>query len=251
MKLKVVVPTTTPMHVDITVAEVARLQSESLQIDVENLVFGTASIESAYDEALNLPDILRVCQKAEAEGYDGLLIDCMGDPGVRAAREVLRIPVAGPAQTSMMYASSLAERFGVVTVIDNVLPLFHELARVYGYESRVASVRVIDLPVLALVDLETMVQRLIEQSVKAVAEDGAQAVILGCTGMLGVADRISAALCEQVGASIPVIDPVPATIEYLKSMVTLKLAQSKKAYPPPPPKDRNMLELLQAQLAPA
>jgi allantoin racemase len=247
MKLKVVVPTTTPMHVDITVAEVARLQSETLQIDVEGLRYGTASIESAYDEALNLPNILEVCQRAEADGFDGLLIDCMGDPGVHAAREALRIPVAGPAQASMLYAASLAERFSVVTVIDNVKPLFHDLAKVYGYEDQVASVRVIDLPVLALVDLETMVERLIQQSVAAVTQDGAQAIILGCTGMLGVADRIAAAVCEQTGASIPVIDPVPATIAYLISLVTLRLSQSKRAYPPPPPKERNMLELLQAQ----
>ena len=42
--------------------------------------YGTASIESMYDESLCAPGIIRMAEKTQAEGYDGIFISCMGDP---------------------------------------------------------------------------------------------------------------------------------------------------------------------------
>ena len=59
---------------------------------------------------------------------DAVVIDCMGDPALGAAREATSIPVLGPAQTSMHLAALLAHSFSIVTVLDSVVPLLEDLA---------------------------------------------------------------------------------------------------------------------------
>jgi allantoin racemase len=146
----------------------------------------------------------------------------MGDPALDAARELVSIPVIGPAQASMSLASMLGERFSVVTVLRNVVPLFWRLARKYGLESRLSSVRYIEIPVLEIekekIDVET---KLINESKKAIEEDGADVIILGCTGFIGLARKIQETL------HVPVIDPAPAALKFAESLIDLKLTTSK------------------------
>jgi len=72
-------------------------------------------------------------------------------------------------------------------VLKNVVPMLRDLARRLGVEGNIASVRDIITPVLELQDKDHFQKRLLEQVEKAVSEDGAEAVVLGCTGMIGVA----------------------------------------------------------------
>jgi len=155
----------------------------------------------------------------------------------------LDIPVVGAARPSMLYAADLASKFTIVTVIDNVIGMFENLARGIGLRDKLASVRTTDIPVLDLGNKEKTVKALVGESVKAIEEDGAHAIILGCTGMMGVAEDLAKAL-EQKGYEVPVIYPVPTAIRYLETLISLKLIQSKKTYMSPPDKDRNLLERL-------
>ncbi|HIH96228.1 MAG TPA: hydrogenase expression protein HupH [Thermoplasmata archaeon] len=243
MKIKVIVPITTEDFIEPTRKEVKKFASENTEINVECLKYGTASIESAYDEMLNAPSILEMAKKAESEGFDGIFIDCMGDPALDAARELVDIPVVGPARVSMLYAADLAQRFSIVTVLENVLPLEENLALTAGVRNKLASVRSVDIPVLDLKDEEKLKKALVNESVKAIEEDNAHAIVLGCTGMLGVADYLSKSLAQR-GYKVPVIYPVAVSIKYLETLILLNLAQSKKTYMHPPVKKRNILDRL-------
>ncbi|MCD6599438.1 MAG: aspartate/glutamate racemase family protein [Dehalococcoidia bacterium] len=242
MKIKVIVPITTKGFIEPTREEMVKFASKGTEIDVECLEYGTASIEFAYDEMLNAPGIIKVAERAEAEGYDGILIDCMGDPALDAVREKLNIPVVGPCRASMIYAADLAHRFSVITVLG---PGCGEenLALLLGVRDKLASVRSVGIPVLALEDKGKLVSALIGESVKAIEEDGAHAIILGCTGMLGVNEDLSYALREK-GYDIPVIYPVAVSIKYLETLVYLKLKQSKMTYMSPSEKERNIWEIM-------
>ena len=44
---------------------------------------------------------------------DAAVIDCMGDPGLKGARECVSIPVVGP-EAAMHYASMLGHKFTVL-----------------------------------------------------------------------------------------------------------------------------------------
>lgn len=243
MKIKIIVPITTKEFEESTREEVIKFASPGTEMSVEALQYGTASIESSYDEVLNGPGIIKMAEKAQTEGFDGVFIDCMGDPALDAVREKLEIPVVGPARASMIYAADLAHRFSVVTVLENVVVLVENIALLLGLRDKLASVRYVNIPVLALTDIKKLTETLIEESLRAVKEDGAHAIILGCTGMLGVADDLSQAL-KTNGYDIPVIYPVAVAIKYLETLISLKLKQSKKTYLTPSEKERNIWKVI-------
>lgn len=204
------------------------------QVSIER---GPASIECEFDECLAVPDTVAKAIEAEQDGVDAIVIDCMGDPGMKPAREVVQIPVLGPAETCMHVASMLGHRFSVVTVLDSVVPLLENQARVYGLADNMASARSVDIPVLELEgNRERTVKALVDESVKAVEEDGAHVLIFGCTGMMGCAAAVEDGILARGVTGVPVIDPVPTTIRVAESFTGIGLRHSKRTYPQPPEK---------------
>lgn len=237
MKIRVIVPLTTKELVATTWPKYIVAARPDTEISVVGLDRGPASLESDYEDALAVPDILSKVSAAEADGMDAVIIDCMADPGLSPARELASIPIVGPAQTAMHLAAILAHRFSVMTVLERDIPLFHRLARLYGLENNLASVRPVDIPVLELDrNRERLIEALVEQSVKAVLEDGAHIITFGCTGMSGLAKEVEQALAEQ-GCAVPVIDPSLAALKLAEGLVDMGLSHSKRTYPAPPTKD--------------
>jgi allantoin racemase len=197
---------------------------------------GAVSIESAFDEVLSSPGIVARAIEAEHEGMHGVIIDCMGDPGLYAAREAVNIPVLGPGEISMHVAAMLGHQFSVVTVMDRLRPILENHARVYGVFDKLASVRAVEMPVLDIDDhLDELTRRLIEESVQSVRHDKADVIVLGCTGFMGCADAIAAGLAAQ-GLHVPVIDPIPTAILIGGALVDAKLSHSPRCYPAVPRK---------------
>ena len=206
-------------------------------VKVVSLDYGTASIECARDEALAVPNILgRVVEAAES-GADAVIIDCMADPGLDAARELLRIPVVGAAQTSMHLASMLGHRFTFLAIWEADIPAFEQQAARCGLSSKLASVRAFNIPVLALEDdPQATLRVLIELAEKAVVEDGAHVLIPGCTGLIGLAGSIEKGLARR-DCHVPVLDPPFVALKQAEMLVELGLAHSARTYLPPPPKE--------------
>jgi allantoin racemase len=216
--------------------EIAHLAGPSLVFTHSLLDRGPPSIESEFDEALAVPDTIVKAIEAERADADALIIDCMGDPGLKAVREVVRIPVLGPAETSMHLAAMLGHRFSIVTVLNSVKPMLSNLARIYGVHEKLASTLVVDIPVLELEQRFSEVQRsLAERALQAVEQDDADVIVLGCTGFLGCAAAIQEHLLQS-GHDLPVIDPIPATVCVAEALVKSSLRHSKRTYAPPRPK---------------
>jgi len=238
MRIRVVTPITTKefrSHTEAAFMPAARYGTE---IDVVFLDKGPASIESRYEESLAVPDTLAKIIEAERDGVDAVIIDCMGDPGLEAAREVVSIPVIGPAQTAMHMAALLGHKFSVVTVLDRLFPLIEDHCRRYGLMDKYASSRAVNLPVLELdADRHRLVDLLVEESVRAIEEDGAHVIIFGCTGMAGCALDVGNGLAARGYADVPVVDPTLAALKMAESLVDLKLSHSKRTYPNPPEKE--------------
>ncbi len=243
MKIKVILPVITKEFIDPTLEEVEKFASKGTEINAECIEYGTASIECKYDEMLDAPGIIKVAEKAQSEGFDGVIIDCFGDPALEAVREKLDIPVVGPGRVSMLYAADLAHRFSIVTVLENLLAILENRVMEVGLGSKLASVRSVDIPVLDIMNIEKLTAALVDESIKAIEEDGAHAIILGCTGFLGVVDNLRDAL-KKKGYEVPVIYPVAVAVKYLETLISLNLAQGKRTYMPPPKKERNILERL-------
>lgn len=234
--IHVIVPITTPGFRDESVF--AGLFPADVHVTQSQIEQGPASIECDLDEALAAPGVAALAIKAEQAGADAIVIDCMGDPGLDAAREVVGIPVFGPCLTSMHVAGMLAHRFSVVTVMDRLVHAFERRAGIYGLTS-MASARSVEIPVLELESQqEESLQRLTAESIAAIEEDGAHAIVFGCTGMLGWAADLQASLERAGYPGVPVIDPIPTTIRTAAALVQSDLTHSKRTWPEPPAKSR-------------
>ena len=202
------------------------------------------SIENQYDEAFAVPGVLEEVAKAKQEGFDGILISCFGDPGLKPARELTDLPVVGTAEAGMLFATALAQRFSVVTILPNIVPLIFDLARVLSVHEKVASVRDIGVCVASIKGARESgegVRRICEEAAKAIEVDGAHAIVLGGTCMTGVAREVHDLLIERWGYDVPVIDPVGTPVRFLESLIALRLAQSKLTYMKPSPKPKRDL----------
>lgn len=94
--------------------------------------------------------------------------------------------------------------------------------------------RAVEIPVLELEnDREHLVAELLEQSLAAIADDGAHAIVFGCTGMEGCAGALGAALAEHGWPHIPVVDPILTAVKTAELLVALRLSHSKRTYPIP------------------
>ena len=237
MKIRVVVPIISDVFNEEILKETAQFKAPDTEIDVVNLDLGPASIESHYDEVLAAYHIAEKVREAEKEGVDGVFVDCFGDPGVDAARELVRIPVVGGFQPAALTASLIAGTWSVVTVLKSVLPMIQDLSRKLGVDRNIGSIRDIDTPVLELSDKKVLEQRLLKHSEAAVKEDGAEAIVLGCTGMLGLAQNLEKQLVE-IGLPVPVVDPTASAIGYLELLYRSGVTQSLFTYPSPPEKER-------------
>ena len=248
MRLRVITPITTTGFVCADrLAPLGRPDTDLSYVAIEN---GPASIECEFDAMLATPDTVARVIAAEQEGVDAVVINCMDDPGLRAAREMVAIPVLGPCETSMHLAAMLAHRFSVVTVLDHLEPQFVNHAKVYGVADKLASVRSVSIPVLDLeADEERLVEALATQSARAVEEDGAHAIIFGCTGMLGVAEAVERRLEARGIAGVPVLDPLVVALKIAESLVDLALTHSKRTFPAPPRKAIKGYEQVTALLA--
>lgn len=215
MHLRVILPIIGTTFIEHIHSEVTAWASPGTQVDVVSIEHGPASIECEYDEALAGPGILDRVREATAEGTDAIFVSCGADPVIQAAQEITDVPVVGGFEPAMLTALTLGERTGILQVLPNVLPMLRGLAREYALTERLGGIRVIDVPVLDLEDHEVLLDRLFDPAAEAVREGDADVLVLGCTGMLGVAAALQQRLAAA-GLRVPVVDPTAAAVTWLE-----------------------------------
>ncbi|MDZ4135052.1 MAG: aspartate/glutamate racemase family protein [Paracoccaceae bacterium] len=205
-----------------------RVASAGTEIVAVNPALGPASIEGFYDEAMSLAGMLDVIRTAQ--GYDAVVIACFDDTGLDAARCLTDKPVIGIGEAAYHMAAMISNKFSVVTTLARSVPaLEHNLHR-YGLIARCARVRSSEVAVLELEHPGSdACNRISAEIGRAVAEDRAEAIVLGCAGMADLADL----LAQEHG--LPVLDGVTCAVGLAEAMVKLRLRTSRKGgYSPPP-----------------
>ena len=182
---------------------------------------GPVSIESYYDEYCAIPHVMDEVQEDEDQ-FDGFVLACWGDPGIDGVREITAKPVVGIAEASMYAANAIAPRWSVVTTLERTHHMVEAIIKKTGLSDRCASIRCVDLPVLACESSRSLVVEGLERMSRvALADDGAEAIILGCAGMGGLDQQ----LCQVLG--VPFVDPVAAGIRFAEMLVGMNLQTSK------------------------
>ncbi|MFW7267644.1 aspartate/glutamate racemase family protein [Gluconacetobacter sp. Hr-1-5] len=208
------------------------------EVVTRGLVHGPSSIEGEYDEALAAPETVFRCEQAAREGFDGIFVNCFGDPGVRAAREAVDVPVFGGFEPVMHLAMGTADRIAIITVLPHPVSMLNGSVAKARLEGRVVCIRNIDMPVLDLQDHEKVVTALTEQAVLAIQREHAEAIVLGCTGFIDVREDVRYKL-TQAGYDAPVLEAAQAAMVTLEAFVTMGLHHSRLTYLPPREKDRH------------
>ncbi len=229
MKIVVVNPNTTASMTAKIGRAAEAAAAPGTKIVAVNPKDGPPSIEGYFDEAFSVPGLL---QEIRMQPGDAYVLACFDDTGLDAARCAVEQPVIGIGEAAFHMASLLAGRFGVVTTLGRSIPAIeHNLIR-YGLSSRCTRVRASEVPVLDLEVDGSGARRLISEEIgRAITEDRAEAVVLGCAGMADLAADLS----REHG--VPVLDGVACAVKLCEGLVSLGLRTAKSGgYASPRPK---------------
>ncbi len=222
MKIFVINPNTSESMTDHIRRELEEIKRSDTELTVVNPEHGPVSIESAYDEALAGPPTLELVRKANEEGYDAIVVACFSDPSLDAAKEVSDVPVIGIEEATLHIAAMLGHKFSIMTSLSSRIPTRDIHVRLHGLESAFASAPALNMPVLEMdANPEKAKARILELARKAVQEDGAEVIVLGCAGLAGYAEDIE----RELGAVV--LDPTSVAFKIAEAVADLGLRHSK------------------------
>lgn len=202
---------------------------------------GPLTLEGYFDEIISSVGVLEMIQK-EKEEYDGFIVACFSNHfSIYAARQLTDKPVVGIFEPPMLLAKQLGAKFSIVTPSPRWKPLLEEGLEAVGMQGDCTGIRVIGLDVkeLECMPEDRLEEQLLEESRRALAEDGAEVIVLGCCGLAGLNTRLSAKL------GVPVLDPVASAVKILESLIDLQLHTSRvMSYGPVIPQEyKNVAEV--------
>jgi allantoin racemase len=187
--------------------------------------FGAAAIDSASESYLSAVGVMDVVATMVAAGdfdFDAVILAGFGEHGKDALQEMLSVPVLDIAECAAHVAHLIGRRFSVLTTLARSIPAIQDRLMLAGLTARCASVRACGLGTAEVdADPAGAVQAIVDEAARAIAEDGADVICLGCAGMAGVTEAISTKL------GVPAVDGVGAAVALGQALVGLGLTTSK------------------------
>jgi allantoin racemase len=219
-----------------SMTEVIREQAERAAAPGTEIValtpfFGPESVEGNFESYLAAIAVMdRVL--AYDQPYDAVVQAGFGEHGREGLQELLDVPVVDITEAAAHIACLLGHKYSVVTTLHRAIPQIEDRLRIAGLLERCASVRASGLGVLELEDdTGRAVDAIAAEAVRAVRDDQAEVICLGCGGMAGLDEKVRAAI------GTPVVDGVAAAVKLAEALVGLGLSTSKTGtYAPPRPK---------------
>jgi allantoin racemase len=228
MRILVVNVNTTQSMTD-TIAETARSAAgPDTEIVALTPLFGAESVEGNYESYLAAVAVMETVRRYP-EPFDAVIQAGYGEHGREGLQELLEVPVVDIAEAAASIAQFLGHRYSVVTTLDRAVPLIEDRLLLAGLSQRCASVRASGVAVLDLeADPAAAMEAIVVEAEKAVTQDRAEVICLGCGGMAGLDEQVAAR------TGVPVVDGVAAAVTIAESLVRLGLRTSKvRTYAPP------------------
>lgn len=183
---------------------------------------GYADPTYVWTEAYNAIEGVKSAYEAWKKGYDAYVISCMIDPGLIPARSIVDIPVTATLESAAMIACLLGTKFSIAGLHPESGPIYAARLQSYGLIDRLASIRCADVSPMEAVALYAQPEKLMsvfrEQAIKAIKEDGAEAILCGCTV---VTSMFTAHKVFEI-EGVPVVDGVIAAVKMAEVLVDLK-----------------------------
>ena len=180
-------------------------------IECHTLEEAPIGIESDADVAFVTPMVVDYVRRVQADAF---VIACFSDPGVEAARAFSNAPVYGIGEAAYCAAIMHGSRFGVISLGDSSVERHRQAIDALGLGAHLAGDRPVHMSVAEAECIEASGDRVIATG-RALVEDGADVLILGCGGMGEHRRPLQSAL------GCAVIDPVLAAVSAALDAVAL------------------------------
>lgn len=171
-------------------------------------------IDYFEDDAEALPGMIQIIRENE-DTADAFVVACHCDPNLSILRQISRKPVIGIGEASMRMAPVLGGRFTVLSTDRHSVTHKEDLIHEYGLDHFCSSVRVTEP------SIEDELEAYIDAGKKALEEDYAEVIVLGCAGLCELTRKLTEAL------KVPVLDGVVCGLILAEGMVRAGLTTSK------------------------
>ena len=196
------------------------------EVDMFAAASGVPYVESSFELYVSSAAVARKVVEVARQGYDAIVGTAFLDNGLDAARELVDIPVVGPAKTTLYMAATLANRFAVIAAAGDLPKHVWAYAKVLGVVDRLVAIPTLKCTVADFLRNEAQaVTMIVAMGRQLMEERGAEALVLGCGATTGLAPRVADAL------GIPVLDPGLTAFKYAEMLVDLGLSHSKRTFP--------------------
>ena len=174
-------------------------------VECVTLEEGPPGIETQQHVDGVVDPLVRLVARRERE-HAAFVIACYSDPGIHSVREVTRKPVLGIAESGILTALTLGQKFGVIAILRKSIARHLRYIGALGVAGRLAAELPVQLGVTELADAQKTFGRLVETGAALRDAHGADVVVLGCAGMASYRRPLQDAI------GIPVVEPTQAAV---------------------------------------
>ncbi|KHL05009.1 aspartate/glutamate racemase family protein [Sinomonas humi] len=233
MRLLVVNPNISSDVTELIRAEAERSAAPTTDLLVRTAPRGVEYIETRFESLLAAGAVAEVIA-AHRDEVDGVLVAAFGDPGMPALKELVEIPVIGITEAALCAAALQGSRFSIIAISDRITAWYRECVEHFGFASRLASIRSLKEALRGIGTVQDDFRpTLVELARLAVAEDGADVVVLAGAPLAGLARDVASEI------PVPVVDGIGAGVRFAEAVVGLRSgAHRAGSFAVPPPKRR-------------
>lgn len=184
------------------------------RIECVTLAEGPPGINSQQDGDGIIAPMLKLMRSRERD-CAAFVIACYSDPGIDSMREATSKPVLGIAESGILTALTLGQRFGVIAL--SAKGVSRQLRKIgaFGVTQRLARILPLGLPAAETLDESRTYDRMLECGTALRDVHGANVVVMGCAGMAAYREPLQKAL------GIPVVEPTQAAVGMALTRVRL------------------------------
>ena len=227
---------TVPAYGEALARHVRAVAAPDTVVDLHGVAAGTYTPDhtaadiarSPYLMSLHVHQILDAARSAAAGGYDAMVIAILQNPGLREARSLVELPVAGYGETAMHVACMLGRRFSVVLFNPELADLVAEEVARAGLGSRAAPHALVELEYGNVVEAFANPGRLVDAftlAARRALAGGADVIIPGQTIMAEVLWQNGVHRIDEA----PVVDGLGVTIKMAELLAGLRRSSSMSA----------------------
>lgn len=220
MRILLANPNTSESVTEAMAAVARRMASPGVEIKPATARFGARVIGTRSEMAVAEHASLSLLA-AEADGCDAVIIGASLDSALRAAREMLAVPVLGLTESVLHVACLHGVRFGAVTTSGRSAATLREMIELYGLAGRCAGIGTLATTPLAILADPGAMAAAVGEAVAGLVEQGADVVVL-----IGA---VMADMPARVQADVPVLEGVSCAVALAEAMVRLGVKKGRGA----------------------